>query len=365
MADDVSRVADSTELLSQWQALEKENRKLRKKLERSEANRKRLEESNEIATNLLQKVIRELEISKQTLEKRSVDLESTLSSLKATQSQLVKAEKMSALGVLVAGIAHEINNPVSFIYGNLAHLRLYVRDLLDLIQCYQTEYSQPTSAIKKKQVDIDLAFLMTDLPKIMGSMHIGAERIKAIVQSLRIFSRSDESDIKRVDIHTGLDSTLMILTTRLKATDRRPEIQVVREYSDLPLVECYAGQLNQVFMNLLSNAIDALDGHWQAQSIDHYYFQPRLYISTALGRTGWIRVVVGDNGGGIDPAHVEQIFDPFFTTKPVGKGTGLGLSISYEIVTERHRGQLICESVPGQGTKFTVEIPISLTNPKG
>lgn len=349
-----------TEFLAQLQALEKENRKLRKKLERSEANRRRLEQSNDIATNLLKKVINELELSKQTLEQHSTDLEATLARLKATQSQLVKAEKLSALGVLVAGVAHEINNPISFIYGNLDHLQLYVQDLLDLVDCYQAEYPKPTAAVIKTQTAIDFEFLVSDLPKLLSSMRIGAERIKDIVQSLRIFSRSDEAELKAVNLHTGLESTLLILSTRLKATGHRPEIQVIRDYGDLPMVDCYPGQMNQVFMNLLSNAIDALDGFWQTQTLNQDYFQPRIDIETTLISPQWIAVDIRDNGGGIEQEHLERIFDPFFTTKSVGKGTGLGLSISHEIVTRHHQGRLTCQSCPGQGAKFRIEIPVGL-----
>ena len=286
-------------------------------------------------------------------QQQAQDLEATLLELQRTQAQLVQTEKMSSLGQLVAGVAHEINNPVSFIDGNLNHAGEYAQDLMALIQLYQTGYPQPTGEIAAAMEAIDLEFLMEDFPKLLDSMRAGADRIKKIVASLRTFSRMDEADIKPVDIHDGLDSTLMILGNRLKANGDRPEITVQQDYGELPLVECYAGQLNQVFMNLLSNAIDALEEHLETDST----LTPSLLIRTAVVDPDQITITIADNGPGIPVSRQSRIFEPFYTTKPVGKGTGIGLSISHQIITERHQGTLDCRSAENQGTQFVITIP--------
>ncbi|RUT09918.1 hypothetical protein DSM106972_004130 [Dulcicalothrix desertica PCC 7102] len=289
----------------------------------------------------------------QTATQQAQKIENTLKELKRTQTQLVQSEKMSSLGQLVAGVAHEINNPVNFIYGNLAHASNYTEDLLKLIKLYQQEYPQATDAISEKIDAIDLNFLVSDLPKIMSSMKVGSERIREIVQSLRTFSRLDEAEMKKVDIHEGIESTLMILQHRLKPKQFHQAIEVIKVYAPLPKVVCYAGQLNQVFMNLLANAIDALE-----EGMDKGLLTtPTIRITTEMQENQNIAIHIADNGIGIKPEIQQRLFDPFFTTKPVGVGTGLGLSISYQIVVDRHNGQLHCISELGRGTKFIVEIP--------
>lgn len=298
------------------------------------------------------------ELLNQTKE-QSQKITQALRDLKATQTQLVQTEKMSSLGQLVAGIAHEINNPVNFIYGNLVHVNEYAEDLLSMLELYQQQ--GPTSPdIYERAVEIDLEFISQDLPKTLSSMKVGVDRIRQIVSGLRNFSRLDEAEVKAVDIHEGIDSTLLILQHRFKARPDSPSIHLVKEYGELPLVECYAGQLNQVFMNVLSNAIDALEHHKDSK-LEHH--QSQITINTAVGelkgnvKSAVIRIT--DNGSGIPKAVRSQVFDPFFTTKPIGKGTGLGLSISYQIIVEKHGGVLKCDSQPGLGTQFWIEIPIS------
>lgn len=279
--------------------------------------------------------------------------------LKETQLHLIQAEKMSSLGQLVAGVAHEINNPVNFIHGNLGHAQDYTRDLLAFLQLYQQHYPNPGSEIQSAAEEMDLAFIQTDLPKILSSMQVGTERIRQIVLSLRNFSRTDEAEIKSVDLHDGLNSTLMILQHRLKARPERPEIEVVREYGDLPLVECYAGPLNQVFMNILTNAIDALEDKNARHTFQELSQTPnRITIRTSVIDAMWVQVAIADNGPGIPKEVQQRIFNPFFTTKPVGKGTGMGMSISYQIITDQHGGTLTCLSAPGQGAEFVIQIPI-------
>lgn len=294
----------------------------------------------------------------QTLNKAR-ELEQTLQKLRSAQSQLVQSEKMSSLGQLVAGVAHEINNPVNFIYGNLTHANEYTQDLLHLIELYQNHYLDPVPEIQDEIENIDLDFLMEDLPKLLGSMKVGADRIQQIVASLRTFSRMDEAEMKEVNIHDGIDSTLMILQHRIKAKHNHPEIQVIKEYSKLPLVECYAGQLNQVFMNILSNALDALEDRDSRLSADEMRQNPsQLRICTEMPSSSRVIIRIADNGPGMTESVCHRLFDPFFTTKPVGKGTGMGLSISYQIVTERHGGSLHCTSSPGVGAEFAIEIPL-------
>jgi len=291
------------------------------------------------------------------VEQRTAALAKALHDLQQAQLHLVQSEKMSSLGQLVAGVAHEINNPVNFIYGNLSYASEYIQDLLRLVQLYQQRYPDPLPESTEEADPIDLEFLVQDLPKILESMRVGAERIQQIVASLRTFSRMDEAEMKDVSIHAGIDSTLMILQSRLKAKPDRPAIQVIKNYGELPSVECYAGQLNQVFMNILSNAIDALEeAHGQNQCP-----APCIKIRTRVIEPNQLAIEIADNGLGISQTTQNRLFDPFFTTKPVGKGTGLGLSISYQIVTERHGGSLHCQSVPGQGSCFLITIPTSQT----
>jgi two-component system, NtrC family, sensor kinase len=295
-------------------------------------------------------------------ERKAVEelLRQNLEELKQTQAQLVQTEKMSSLGQLVAGVAHEINNPVSFIYGNLTHAREYVQDIFELINLYQQYYPLPDPAIQEKISDIEYDFLVNDLPKLFTSMHSGAQRIRDIVLSLRTFARLDEAELKRVDIHESLDSTLLILQHRLKVQPQYSEIHVVKNYHNLPLVECFAVQLNQVFLNILTNAIDAIDEYNANRSSKEIISSPGcITITTQTTETNKVTISIADNGIGIDEIALSKVFDPFYTTKDIGQGTGLGLSVSYKIITAQHRGAITCKSKLGQGSEFLIEIPIN------
>jgi two-component system, NtrC family, sensor kinase len=294
-------------------------------------------------------------------EAQSKKLEKSLRELQQTQAQLVQAEKMSSLGQLVAGVAHEINNPVNFIYGNLTYAKSYTESLVKLVYLYQEFYANPAPEIKKYIDKIELDFLLDDLPKILRSMQVGAERISEIVLSLRNFSRLDEAEKKSVDIHQGLDSTLLILQNRFKNSVDNPGIKLVKNYGSLPLVDCYPGQLNQVFMNIISNAIDAFDSYNSQRAIAEIHANPNtITITTEFIESECVVIRITDNGSGMTEVVKERLFDPFFTTKPVGKGTGLGLSISYQIVVEKHGGTLKCVSELGRGTEFSIEIPLGM-----
>ena len=291
----------------------------------------------------------------QELTEKNQQLQTTLEELQKTQAQLIQSEKMSSLGQLVAGVAHEINNPVNFIDGNIIHAKEYIQQLLELLRLYQKEYPYPTPVIAEAIEAIELEFLTEDLQKLLNSMKMGSDcNIRNIVLSLRNFSRLDEAVMKAVDIHSGIDSTLMLLQNRLKAKPDHPAIEVIKEYGQLPLVECYAGQLNQVLMNIMTNAIDALENLCVIGQHDHR----QITIHTDLLNSDWVVIEIADNGPGISKEVQQRLFDPFFTTKPVGKGIGLGMSISYEIITEKHQGNLRCISSPGEGAKFIIKIPI-------
>lgn len=310
---------------------------------------------------------------------KAKELELALERLKRTQAQLIQAEKMSSLGRMIAGVAHEINNPISFISCNLTPATEYFQDLLTLIELYQQTYPNPTPAIQQLAKKIELNFLIEDWSKLMDSMQVGTERICQTVLSLRSFSKLDEQELKPVDIHEGIDSSLLILQHRMRKvgvsagrhdSDTHPAIEVIKDYGQLPKATCYASQLNQVFMNLLSNAIDALETQPSPRKIT---------ISTSVASrhglvfsgnnqqttnnkqqiTNYVVIRIADNGSGMSEEVLHKMFDPFFTTKPVGSGTGLGLSISYQIVVEKHKGQISCISAPGQGTEMIVEIPVS------
>ncbi|MCW6051887.1 PAS domain S-box protein [Lyngbya sp. CCAP 1446/10] len=290
---------------------------------------------------------------------RSRELESALLELRSTQSQLIQTEKMSSLGQLVAGIAHEVNNPVNFIHANIDYLKQYTTQLIDLVTLYEHEYPEPNPKIVDRIQEIDLDFMAEDLIKIVGSMQVGTERIRQIVLSLRNFSRLDESAMKPVDIHAGIDSTLLILQHRLKSHDSRPEVEVIKEFGKLPLVECYASQLNQVFMNIIVNGIDAIEERCHKLSVSEAEKNPgRITIWTGVTPQNTVMVEISDNGTGIPDEIVDRICNPFFTTKAVGKGTGLGMSIAHSIVVEKHKGKIECISQMGQGTTFKIEIPI-------
>jgi signal transduction histidine kinase len=278
---------------------------------------------------------------------------------KASEAQLVQSEKMSSLGQLVAGIAHEINNPVNFVHGNLDYAYEYAQDLIHLVQLYQFHFPHPPQVIQDEVAAIDLDFLTTDLEKLLRSMRVGTQRIQEIVLSLRTFSRLDEATYKATNLHEGIDSTLLILQHRLKAQSNRPEIQLLKEYGQIPLVECYSGQLNQVFMNLLANAIDVLEETCQRQNqTDQCQPAPTIKIETKLTNSQTVEIRIADNGLGMTEAVRTHLFDPFFTTKPVGVGTGLGLYISYQIVVDKHNGQLTCNSAPGKGAELVIQIPL-------
>lgn len=316
--------------------------------------------------NLNQRLVEQNRILKDLTENLEQKIDERSRELQQTQLQLVQQEKLSSLGQLVAGVAHEINNPVSFIYGNLAPAQEYAENLLELLQLYQAEMPNPSQAIQAKQEEIGLEFAQQDFLRLLKSMQVGTERIRGIVLSLRIFSRLDEAEFKPVDLREGIDSTLMIVGHRLKANGKRPEIKViVQSYGEIPLVICNAGQINQVVMNLVMNAIDALEEYDQTRSFEAIQQNPStIHIDLKLGAPGWVAIHVRDNGPGIPEAVQKKIFDPFFTTKSVGKGTGLGLSISHQIVVEKHGGKLWCNSTPGQGTEFGLEIGIFCITPR-
>ena len=289
------------------------------------------------------------------LTEKATQLELTLQELQFTQAQLIQAEKMSGLGQLVAGIAHEINNPISFIYGNLTPANDYVESLIELINLYQKFYPQSPPEIEDKLADMDFDFLIADLPKILDSMNVGAQRIREIVLSLRNFSRLDESEMKPVDIHSGIDSTLLMLQHQLTSNDIYPPIEVIKEYGKLPKVSCYASELNQVFINIIGNAIDALR---QKPKNSEKEDKPKISIHTSLKNDRNVLITIADNGIGISKSVLNKIFDPFFTTKPVGSGTGLGLSTSYSIVVKKHGGKLSCRTTDSQETEFLIELPL-------
>ena len=288
---------------------------------------------------------------------KASELDRTLCELKETQAQLLHSEKMSSLGELIASIVHEINNPVSFIYGNLSHVEVYTQDLLHLLRLYQEEYPNPSQEIQEHIEEMELDFLLEDLPKVMSSMQMGSDRIREIVKSMQNFSRTDNSSMTLCDLHDSIDSTVLILRNRLSPQKNRRDIDIVKDYGKLPSVECYAGQLNQVFMNLISNAIDALEEAAEEKPDTLL----KIYIRTELAENDRVRVRIADTGSGITAQVKERMFEQFFTTKKIGKGTGLGLSIVYKILVENHRGILRCESEPGKGTEFIIELPVKQT----
>ncbi|HBE16697.1 MAG TPA: PAS domain-containing sensor histidine kinase [Cyanobacteria bacterium UBA11149] len=302
--------------------------------------------------------------SEKHLRAKTIELEEALQEIKQTQSQLIQAEKMSSLGILIAGVAHEINGPVGFIYGNIIHINGYAKGLLELINLYQDNYPDPGVAIQEKIEEIELYFIREDLPKLISSMKIGADRVVEIIKGLRNFSRDDKLEMTEVDIHEAIDNSLLILNHRLKAKSNRSEIEVIKQYGNLPKIQGYTGQLNQVFLNILSNGIDAIEEvrnkREKRTEEKDTSLQFRIKILTNVKDSNSVEIRIIDNGIGMAKDVQGMVFDPFFTTKPVGKGTGLGLSISYQIIVEKHRGKLQCISTLGEGTEFAINLPIQL-----
>ena len=345
----------------QIRGLEKTIRVLRKKLERSEQERCDIEADVAAKEVFLKNAIEQLQVSQKALEQRTQDLQNALNDMQQIQLQLVQSEKMSALGQMVAGIAHEINNPLSFVYGNLEHAREYTASFLELLRLYQQHYPQPHPDIAETITDMDLPFLEEDTFDLFQSMQDGADRIKNIITSLRTFSRLDEADFKAIDVHEGIESALTLLQTRLRAQNWRSQIEVRKEYGHLPQLKCYAGQLNQVFMSILSNAIDAIE-QCLAEHTPRTKARPEITICTLCQsnlRNGDREIIISisDNGSGIATENLDRIFDPFFTTKEIGKGTGLGMAIAHQIITEKHNGTITCSSEQGQGTTFAITLP--------
>ncbi len=351
---------EPTDWKNRIKELEEAHLILQEKLETSEVERSQLETLNQNQEFLLKTVTQEFRDSEDILKAKMSQLEKALLNQQVMQLKLIEAEKMSALGILVAGIAHEINNPVNFIYGNITYVNDYTGDILKLLEMYQNRYPETDVEIEDFIEKIDLNFLREDLLKTLSSMKVGSERIREIVLTLRNFARVDEAEKKPVNIHEGIDSTLLILQNLTKEKPGDRAIEIVKNYGNLPKVECYAGQLNQVFMNLINNAIDALRERDQKRSLGEIEASPsQITITTSIIYENWARISIKDNGMGISESVKGKIFDPFFTTKPVGHGTGLGLSISYQIVVDKHGGRLECICAVGEGTELAIEIPIA------
>ncbi|MGC9504810.1 hybrid sensor histidine kinase/response regulator [Baaleninema sp.] len=310
---------------------------------------------NQLNQRRLQK---QLQASEAKAREKSNLLARALQQVQQTQSQLVQQAKLSSLGQLVAGVAHEINNPINFVYGNLTYLAEYTDNLLNLIQLYNEALPVPTPEIETAVEEIDLDFIQSDLPRLVESMRVGTERIQQIVRSLRNYSHLDKAEVKAVNLQEGIDNTLTILQHRLKAKGDLAAVEIVKSYGELPEVECHAGQVNQVFTNILSNAVDALEERRRLSQTSQLHAVPTISIETGVAEGDRVYISISDNGSGMSESVRQRIFDPFFTTKDIGVGTGLGMSISYQIIVERHGGEIRCHSVPGKGTTFTIEIPI-------
>jgi len=323
------------------------------------AERAMAEEKLKVAITDLATINQELEYRvadrTQELNHKNQSLNDTLEELHQIQTQLIQSEKMSGLEQMVAGIAHEINNPVNFIHGNLKHLNDHLSEMVDIVKSYQQHSLEPNPALEAALEDTDFEFAQQDTRKILSSMKTGTARISEIVRSLRNFSRLDESDMKLADINEGLESTLLILQHRLSQPDKGNRIQIIRDYNhDIPLVECFPGLLNQAVMNILNNSIDAVEEQF-AQSPEGE--PPTITLRTDVVEN-WAQISISDNGNGIPTTVQGKVFDPFFTTKPVGQGTGMGLPISYQIITKKHSGKLTFDSAVGQGTEFLLKIPL-------
>ncbi|MDB9513839.1 response regulator [Kamptonema animale CS-326] len=308
---------------------------------------------------LNQKLIEQNELLEQRVEERTLELKQAMQELQNSQLQLVRGEKMSTLGQLVAGIAHEINNPIGFISVTIGQLKENIKSLLELIDFYQQEHPTPSAKLQDFLDDIELDYLKKDLPKMLSSMKDGTDRISNISVSLRTFSRIDSLSLVEFNVHDGIDSTLVILKYRLKANESRPEIQVVRNYGDVPLIKCYSGELNQVFMNLLSNAIDAVEETNNGRSFSEIMSNPNQILIETSVQNSHLAIAIKDNGCGMSEETAAKLFSYMFTTKPIGKGTGLGLSIASQIIEERHHGKLSYKSVSGKGTEFLIELPFN------
>ncbi|MBE9127851.1 MULTISPECIES: PAS domain-containing sensor histidine kinase [unclassified Coleofasciculus] len=350
---------DITERQFAREALQKSNGELERRVAERTAELTKINER-------LKQEIAQHKRTEVALEAETQHVTTLLRKLQQTQTKLIHTEKMSSLGQLVAGVAHEINNPVSFIYGNIDYAICYLQDLVNLVKLYGTHYPQPAAEIQAQIAAIDLDFLMTDIPKLLTSMKVGASRIRQVVLSLQKFLKTEQAEMKPADLHEGIDSTLLILQHRLQATVEHPEITLSKEYGNLPLVNCYAGQINQVFMNLISNAIDVLQASASKRRTSFHLkisteVQELATESAKVNRSQKIPHVViriADNGPGMSQEVCRRLFEPFFTTKLVGKGTGLGLSISYQIIVENHNGQLTYQSEPGKGSEFSIALPI-------
>jgi signal transduction histidine kinase len=347
--------------VSQRRSAEDELRQAKAELEARVAAR--AGEIHDANKNLQREVVERMQIedalrqSEEREREKATQLESTILELKRTQAQLIQTEKMSSLGQLAAGMAHEINNPVNFIHGNIRPIRDYTNDLLELIELFHQEYPDSTEAIEDFMDEIDLDFLRQDLNKALDSMQSGTERIHSIIKSLQNFSRLDEMGMKRVNLLDGLNSSLAMLRSRFKGNSKRPPIEVVGDFKELPPVMCYPSQINQTMINLIDNAIDAIEEQYSTLSLPPQD-SPKITIRTQTLDDDRVCISIADNANGMPPEVLECIFNPFFTTKPVGQGTGLGLSVAYQTIHENHDGQLLCTSVVGKGTEFQIVLPI-------